>query len=96
MGDGRSPFVVVPTSPSRGGLSSETSAPGSPIPMQRLESPFSQEDEEVSQIVRHGETVQHPGIRQCDSVLHEVEGFRGEFTTKKKKTLLVILNLKRL
>ncbi|KAI4469373.1 hamartin [Holotrichia oblita] len=71
----RSSFMLVPTSPSKG--FSEIIVPGSPIPMQRLDSPLSQEDEEVSQIVRQGETIQYPGIRQCDSVLHEVEGFRG-------------------
>lgn len=72
----RSSFMLVPTSPSKG-FTSEIILPGSPIPMQRLDSPLSQEDEEVSQIVRQGETIQYPGIRQCDSVLHEVEGFRG-------------------
>ncbi|XP_022905445.1 hamartin [Onthophagus taurus] len=35
--------------------------------------PFSQEDEEVSQIVRDGGSNDYPGWRQCDSVVHEVE-----------------------
>ncbi|KRT84086.1 hypothetical protein AMK59_564 [Oryctes borbonicus] len=74
MGDAntRSPFMMVPTSPSK----SLTSEMVSGSPMQRLDSPLSQEDEEVSQIVRQGETIHYQELRQCDSVLHEVEGFR--------------------
>ncbi|GJQ87097.1 putative hamartin protein [Trypoxylus dichotomus] len=76
MGDTstRSSFMMVPTSPSRN-LTSEMVVSGSP--MQRLDSPLSQEDEEVSQIVRQGESIHCQEIRQCDSVLHEIEGFRG-------------------
>lgn len=39
----------------------------------RIESPVSQEDEEVVAIVRQGEICQHANLRQCDSVLHDVE-----------------------
>lgn len=80
--------MMVPTSPSKILISD---IPGSPISMQRLDSPLSQEDEEVSQIVRQGETIQYPGIRQCDSVLHEVEGFRGKILFSKLCIVYIML-----
>lgn len=39
---------------------------------QRISSPVTQEDEEVVSIVRLGESTNYP-LRQCDSVLQEVE-----------------------
>ncbi|XP_018331114.1 hamartin isoform X2 [Agrilus planipennis] len=41
---------------------------------QRIESPISVEDEEVLEIVQQGKMENFPGLRQCDSVLQEVEG----------------------
>lgn len=44
----------------------------SSLEQQRISSPVTQEDEEVVSIVRLGESTNHP-LRQCDSVLQEVE-----------------------
>lgn len=51
------------------------SNPSSPIlTTQRNDSPVSQEDEEILSIVKQGDSNRTNNIRQCDSVLHEVEG----------------------
>lgn len=63
--------VLHPTSPLRIIPTNETGNSHSPV--QRIESPVSQEDEEVLEIVRQGELEQRPSLRQCDSVLQESE-----------------------
>lgn len=62
-----------PTSPLRIIHNNETGLVGNSL--QRIESPVSQEDEEVVSIVRQGESARQV-LRQCDSVLKDVE--RGE------------------
>lgn len=59
-----------PTSPLRIIHSNESTALTNTI--QRIESPVSQEDEEVVSIVRQGEGTRQL-VRQCDSVLRDVE-----------------------
>lgn len=62
-----------PQSPSKRISSIEYNIPRSPVPVQRIESPVSQEDEEVLSIVGRGDMARHPGLRQCDSVLNDSE-----------------------
>ncbi|XP_017775140.1 PREDICTED: hamartin isoform X2 [Nicrophorus vespilloides] len=68
------PHALAPTSPLRiippGNSSNENSVPNSPLPIQRIDSPVSQEDEEVLAIVSQSE-LRHPGLRQCDSVIQD-------------------------
>lgn len=59
-----------PTSPLRIIHSNESTLLSNPL--QRIESPISQEDEEVVSIVKQGEGTRQL-LRQCDSVLKDVE-----------------------
>lgn len=61
-----------PTSPLRIIHSNESATLSNPL--QRIESPVSQEDEEVVSIVKQGEgSARQLLLRQCDSVLKDVE-----------------------
>lgn len=71
-----SPLRIIP--PGNNG-----SIPGSPVlPIQRNESPVSQEDEEVLAIVGQGHPHRSSNLRQCDSVLHDPDVGRGNYGSK--------------
>lgn len=65
--------TAPPPSPLKFIATYDNNTPGSPLPWQRIESPVSQEDEEVVAIVKQGELTRHTNLRQCDSVLQDVE-----------------------
>lgn len=67
--------VFHPTSPLRIIPSNDINILHSPV--QRIESPVSQEDEEVLEIVRQGDFDEISSVRQCDSVLQEGDGGKG-------------------
>lgn len=64
---------AAPPSPLKFITTYEGSSVCSPLPAQRLESPVTIEDEEVGSIVKQGEFGRSANLRQCDSVLQDVE-----------------------
>lgn len=64
--------VTAPPSPLKFIATYESNNLNSPIPGQRIESPVTQEDEEVVSIVKQGEFCKNSNLRQCDSVFQDV------------------------
>lgn len=72
-GDKSRTDIAPPSSPLKFITTYESSSVTSPIPGQRIESPITLEDEEVGFLSKQGEFSKNANLRQCDSVLQDVE-----------------------